>query len=414
MDYSNDACTYMFTNGQANRARTALTTYYPSLLTSPACAPLFTNDVGITSLNNELGIVCEQFVAPELIVYNYGTIDINSFTINYQVNDNPFQFYDWTGTLAPSSSTIVTLPPIGVSGGVYEMLFATAIPNFSFDEYLENDSAFVTINVATSGGLSLPIFEGFEDDFSPGWIVDNPDGYFTWKVVDWAASEGNNSVYIDNYNYTTNGEQDGLLFPTIDLSNALDATLTFDRAYALYSATDYSDTLRVQVSTDCGTTWNTVYEKYDDALTTVTSTVTDAFIPTLSEWEQDVVDLSGFAGTDGVLVRFLHTTDYENNLYIDNIAVTGTVIIGTEEINDISEAVQVYPNPASDYLQLYLRESVMKDAQYSLYNALGELVQHQTIQQSQERINIATLSKGLYFIHVETARGTSVQKVIIQ
>ncbi|REJ81405.1 MAG: T9SS C-terminal target domain-containing protein [Bacteroidetes bacterium] len=37
MDYTDDACMYMFTNGQANRMALAMSSFYPSLLTSNAC-----------------------------------------------------------------------------------------------------------------------------------------------------------------------------------------------------------------------------------------------------------------------------------------------------------------------------------------------------------------------------------------
>ena len=56
----------------------------------------------------------------------------------------------------------------------------------------------------------------------------------------------------------------------MDFSSLGSPTLTFDVAYALYSQTGFSDTLRVQVSSDCGATWTNVYNKFGQNLTTVT------------------------------------------------------------------------------------------------------------------------------------------------
>ena len=89
--------------------------------------------------------------------------------------------------------------------------------------------------------------------------------------------------------------------------------MTFELAYALYSATGYSDTLRVWVSDDCGVSWYKAYEKFDNALTTVSSLYTVEFIPTSNDWRQETIDLTNYVNKNRVLIRFEHVTDYENN-----------------------------------------------------------------------------------------------------
>ena len=66
---------------------------------------------------------------------------------------------------------------------------------------------------------------------------------------------------MENYIYETGAEQiDDLTMPATDLTNATAANLTFQVAYQLYSdpSEDFSDTLEVLVSNDCGSSWKVI------------------------------------------------------------------------------------------------------------------------------------------------------------
>jgi PKD repeat protein len=89
------------------------------------------------------------------------------------------------------------------------------------------------------------------------------------------------------------------------------------------------------VSTDCGVTFPTRVLVKGEAGTgtfaTATTNTTD-FVPVdSSEWcmgtvgsDCFTVDLTSFAGNQGVMVKFESYNNYGNNLYIDNINITGT------------------------------------------------------------------------------------------
>jgi len=73
------------------------------------------------------------------------------------------------------------------------------------------------------------------------------------------------------------------------------------------------------------------------------------------------------------------------------------------------EQITVSPNPATDQLQL-------RDAQGSLqslrvFNAVGQEVLRQELSGSTGTVNISTLSKGIYFLQIQTGHGTVMRKI---
>jgi len=142
----------------------------------------------------------------------------------------------------------------------------------------------------------------------------------------------------------------------LDLTSINSPKLSFWLAYRLYtnpsSNPNYSDTLEVLVSTDCGQTFTSAYKKFSTSLVTTPAPfyTTAAFVPTTSQWRRDSVDLAPFASFNNVVIKFRSITDYENNLYLDDINIDGTTGIG--EATPVSALV--YPNPVSGPLTIDL------------------------------------------------------------
>ena len=86
------------------------------------------------------------------------------------------------------------------------------------------------------------------------------------------------------------------------------------------------------VSDDCGSTWDLV-AAYDgsDASFTTAGAVTSAFAPADSTYwchgsssvTCPTIDLDAYSGTAGVRVKFVAVNGYGNNLYLDNINISG-------------------------------------------------------------------------------------------
>ena len=172
--------------------------------------------------------------------------------------------------------------------------------------------------------VSPPLSEDFQTGL-PGWTIINNDGSDTWELTNTSGYNSSSSIYINNAEYSANGEIDDLVLPTLDLTSFSSIYLTFDYAYSLWtnpsSAQNWSDTLKIYISEDCGNTWQLIWEKAGLDLVT-TSPVYNSFSwnPTSNnDWESEVIDLSIYSNEDDFSIKFRNINQFENNLFIDNI-----------------------------------------------------------------------------------------------
>lgn len=76
--------------------------------------------------------------------------------------------------------------------------------------------------------------------------------------------------------------------------------------------------------------------------------------------------------------------------------------------------VSIYPNPASDVLQVALPASVHGDVQVKLLDGLGRPVLQQVIQAGQATIPTASIVRGIYILQLVTRQGTHNQRIVLE
>ena len=171
---------------------------------------------------------------------------------------------------------------------------------------------------------SAPLSEDFQSGL-PSWTIINNDGADTWELTNTAGYNSSSSIYINNAEYSANGEYDDLVLPTLDLTDFSSIYLTFDYAYSLWtnplSAQNWSDTLKIYISEDCGNTWQLKWEKSGLNLTTTTPPYNGfSWTPNNNnDWNSEVIDLSDYTNQDDFAIKFRNINQYENNLFLDNI-----------------------------------------------------------------------------------------------
>ena len=325
MDYTDDNCLNMFTQGQAARMISAINSFYPSLLTSDGCLPvvLMVNDAGAPAIVAPTGnLYCDSIFTPIITIRNWGTDTLISTDIYYRIDTNVWQIFPWSGNLISLATTNVTIPAVNASSGAHTFSAYTANPNGLADGNDSNDTTNSSFYIIISG-TPAPIFQGFETTIFPPvqWAINNPDGGTTWARNTTAHKTGVASVKMDNYSYSAPGQRDEIISTVIDLTTIVGPNLSFQVAYTYYDVPYItSDTLEVLVSSDCGTTFTSVYQKWGDNLRTATPT-TSSFVPNNSQWRQENIALTTWANSHEVIIKFRNGNAYENNMYIDDINI---------------------------------------------------------------------------------------------
>jgi PKD repeat protein len=245
----------------------------------------------------------------------------------------------WNWSITPSSHSFINGTSSSsqnpeVSFSAYGAYTITLIASNAYGA-----DTLVLANAVTVSPLpSLPFVETWTGNGSVAFTTENPDGSTSWTKGEVTGPTGAKSevMYMNYFNYSTVGAEDGLLSDKFDI-NGYNPVLYFDVSYAPYSSA-YSDSLVVEVSTDCGASFTRVYAKDGTSLAT-TSNSQSQFIPGgSSDWRTDSVVLSNSNG-DFVQFRIKGIGGYGNNLYIDNIRVisSGTPATATLNVSPICE-----------------------------------------------------------------------------
>ncbi|MFH1005111.1 MAG: M43 family zinc metalloprotease [Bacteroidota bacterium] len=423
MDYQDDACMFMFTAGQKARMIAALNGPRSGLLTSAAtnCASNIAIDAGAASIITPNGIVCNTTFTPIIKLQNFGTNPLTSCTINYKIDALSNQTFNWTGSLASGQSVNVTLPSMTTTGGTHTFTSSTSSPNGSTDGNTSNDQTTSTFN-ASASAQQIPFAEGLENTTFPpsGWALNNPDaGSITWTRTTTAAKTGTASMFMDNYNYDKGNKHiDELTTPPLNIASVQNPSATFQVAYQMYSdPTTYfgSDTLKVYISTDCGVTWTSLYNKYHTQLITATPQFDTlrAFVPTASQWRLETISLTAYASATNALIKFQHICDYENNLYVDDINVTG--LPGVNELN-LDNIISIFPNPSDENIFVNFSIFDLGKVNIKVCNLVGEVIANVTDNISvpkKIKINLADQSNGIYFVEIRTENKSITKKLIL-
>lgn len=99
--------------------------------------------------------------------------------------------------------------------------------------------------------------------------------------------------------------------------------------------------------------------------------------------------------------------DY-NAPVITNIASTTFQTLNVGE-NQIDNTVKIYPNPASDFVQIEANSSIKS---IQLFDAQGRVLTTKIPDNIQANMDISTYQNGIYFLKVKTETGIKVEKIV--
>lgn len=284
--------------------------------------------------------VCNNWINPELRVRNLGSQILSFFRIRYILDNQPPRFFDFAGGLEPGSSIVLQLDSLFAAPGEHLLRFSLVdeLNDGQADGYTADNVLTQTFRLQHPLGLSLPFTENFESTVftTRDWTVQNGGGDFTWEIApgespgigDWSARL---PYYLNDGGV---GSRDFIMTPSLNFSGYSTINLSYQFAYQPRFS-GLSDTLIVSISTDCGQNWERLETRFDNSSPSLSTTVPfgQFFLADASgQWcgaggtvpACANLNLNAFAGLTGVLIRFEGVSSNGNNIYIDNINISGT------------------------------------------------------------------------------------------
>jgi len=282
---------------------------------------------------------CDNQVSPFIRIVNAGLDTIQSLTITSKI-DNGFTYTEhWTGQILPGLSQNILLQASVLDAGSHTLQVSVlGTINGAFqDAFMANNFLYYTFQINNTIGSDLPFVETFESNLlsTNNWSVENSFGTSTWEfATSNGTSPGNKSLRLPYFSDFATGTSDYLISPTFNFTGYTSINLSFDYAYQQRYPW-ITDSLAVSVSSDCGQTWNRLWsrgENQDSAYHFATSAYTGGFFTPQSsnDWCEGFsgvscgsINLTSFAGMPGVRFRFEGYNANGNNIYIDNINLSG-------------------------------------------------------------------------------------------
>jgi hypothetical protein len=272
------------------------------------------------------------------------------------------------------------------------------------------------VNIYNTNKNNLPVASGFELNgaLPANWLLYDADSNnlgFTLSKSTTATplGRGGSKYFLRHANYIIpSGEANYAILPAILMPTG-DWTFEFFVAHAQFD--NENDKLEVVYSTDCGSNWTSVYSEAGAALATAAAPH-NYYEPAAADWAHKLLILNTVP--TGAMLAFRATSNFGNNLYIDDVHLhTGAGAAGVNAVI-LDNAVSVYPNPAAESATIGFTVNKAGNVSVSVTDALGRTVADfgaRYLQKGMQRIAIpvSTLAAGVYTIRVLTD-GSSVTK----
>lgn len=378
-------------------------------------------DAAITAVTIPSDLTCQlptSLTNVTTTIKNTGTAALTTATVYYRVGTGAWQTATWNGNLAAGATANFTLPAISVTTpGQISIQDSIALPNTKVDLNAYDNSGSGVITVLDPAAVNIPLSYDMEA-VDPAWVsyasADKAPMVRAWSGSSSQPLGYNNSTYFLYYPapYTDAGDVGFYIFPKTTLPAGAKA-VDFYLSYAMRATV--GDKLELVYSTNCGTSWTSVWSAQQANLATTTPTASNTLhLPTAATWKLRSIDISNVP-TDAYLA-FRATSGGGNYIFVDNINVrTGE----PTAIGDVvaENSIKVYPNPVVNELNVEMEMTKATKVTFTVMNALGQEVMAPVAQNMNNgvqstKLDVTALPAGIYFLNIVTPNGKTQQKFV--
>ena len=120
-------------------------------------------------------------------------------------------------------------------------------------------------------------------------------------------------------------------------------------------------------------------------------------------------------GETNIIFRFSFISDFsvnEEGVVIDDFQIDASAILA---VNDFEEGeFLIYPNPSSEIFNIRRMNTTGDNMNIKVYDVMGKLIRQQNnITDANYKLNMAGISKGIYFLQVNIENKRLVKKLMV-
>jgi hypothetical protein len=321
-------------------------------------------------------LTCEGDLVPEIMIQNYGLVNLTSLNIEVSVNGNIMSTTPWTGNLATYATDNITLPTLTALSSNDAVTINTSYPNGVMDaDPSNNPAASFNVTMATQNTNSYVTVQIVTDQYG---------SETTWDIKD-----ANGTVALSG------GPYNDLTASGTTIQTPTSGTLATQTCYTF-----------------------TIYDSYGDGINTAqygagSFTVTDGSGTVLSSGGI-FTDIDGDAFKTGNTVATPDSWDCDavNGCYDPGTgagqytSLAGcNAVCNTTDITETISSLSIYPNPVKDALNI--------EGNYTSVDVLDILGNLVLSSKATKSINVSTLADGIYMLNIKTENGIAVKKITI-
>ena len=289
--------------------------------------------------------------------------------------------------------------------------------SYTLSEDIQYGNEFTYTVTVTSGTYSISK-EFTKSYYQTEIIVDDPcDDLGNWTSSSWTVtsseynSESNSITDSEGGDYSNDANTSITLTNPIDLTDLENPNLSFWAKWNIENNWDY---VQLFISTNNGSTWTPIATNKTNLGEGSNQPNGQPLFDGASSWTENTVDLSSYINQSVKFKFELHSDGYltEDGFYFDDFQVSSTLSSPTLVKNIKKVDFTFYPNPAKNEFTIEIPENIIAK-KINLINISGKTVKSVYKISNKATINIANLTKGVYFINLQSNNQLYSKKLII-